>query len=144
MQKADMCLFRSFWDLEFPCPTLPNFEFVGGLHCKPAKVLTKVIWRFEGKKPDTLGANTRLLKWITQNDLLGHSKTTAFVTHGGANRVFEAIYHGIPMVGIPLFVEQHDNIAYMEAKGAAIKLDFHTISTADLLNALKKIINKPS
>ncbi|XP_008830895.2 UDP-glucuronosyltransferase 2B1-like [Nannospalax galili] len=41
MGKADMWLIRTYWDLEFPRPLLPNFEFVGGLHCKPAKPLPK-------------------------------------------------------------------------------------------------------
>nr|XP_021484706.1 UDP-glucuronosyltransferase 2B1-like [Meriones unguiculatus] len=34
----------------------------------------KVLWRFDGKKPDTLGSNTRLYKWIPQNDLLGKAR----------------------------------------------------------------------
>ncbi|NP_001164485.1 UDP-glucuronosyltransferase 2B13 precursor [Oryctolagus cuniculus] len=188
MGKADMWLIRSYWDLEFPRPLLPNFDFIGGLHCKPAKPLPqemedfvqssgeegvvvfslgsmisnlteeranviasalaqlpqKVLWRFEGKKPDMLGSNTRLYKWIPQNDLLGHPKTKAFITHGGANGVFEAIYHGIPMVGLPLFGDQLDNIVYMKAKGAAVKLNLKTMSSADLLNALKTVINDPS
>ncbi|XP_010601958.1 UDP-glucuronosyltransferase 2B15 isoform X2 [Fukomys damarensis] len=188
MGKAEMWLIRSYWDLEFPRPSLPNFDFVGGLHCKPAKPLPKevedfvqssgehgvvvfslgsmissmteeranaiasalaqipqkVLWRFEGKKPDTLGSNTRLYKWLPQNDLLGHPKTRAFVTHGGANGVYEAIYHGIPMVGIPLFAEQHDNVAHMKAKGVAVKVEFMTISSTELLNALKKVLNSPS
>nr|XP_031325777.1 UDP-glucuronosyltransferase 2B31-like [Camelus dromedarius] len=42
--KADMWLIRTFWDFEFPRPLLPNFEFVGGLHCKPAKPLPKVTY----------------------------------------------------------------------------------------------------
>ncbi|XP_010641626.1 UDP-glucuronosyltransferase 2B17-like [Fukomys damarensis] len=42
MGKAEMWLIRSYWDLEFPRPSLPNFDFVGGLHCKPAKPLPKV------------------------------------------------------------------------------------------------------
>ncbi|XP_043762551.1 UDP-glucuronosyltransferase 2B4-like isoform X2 [Cervus elaphus] len=115
MEKAEFWLFRSYWDFEYPCPLLPNVEFVGGLHCKPAKPLPKemeefvqssgengivvftlgsmvtnmteeranmiasalaqipqkVLWRHGGKKPDTLGPNTRLYKWIPQNDLLG-------------------------------------------------------------------------
>ncbi|KAL2780353.1 UDP-glucuronosyltransferase 2B7 isoform 2 precursor [Daubentonia madagascariensis] len=70
MKKADMWLIRTYWDFEFPRPLLPNFDFVGGLHCKPAKPLPKVLWRFDGKKPDTLGPNTRLYNWIPQNDLL--------------------------------------------------------------------------
>ncbi|XP_012328837.2 UDP-glucuronosyltransferase 2B17-like [Aotus nancymaae] len=187
MGKAEMWLFRNYWDFEFPRPILPNVDFVGGLHCKPAKPLPKemedfvqssgengivvfslgsmvsniteeranviasalaqipqkVLWRFAGKKPNTLGSNTRLYKWLPQNDLLGHPKTKAFITHGGANGIYEAIYHGIPMVGIPLFAEQPDNIAHMKAKGAAVGVDFNTMSSTDLLNALKTVINDP-
>ncbi|XP_057627046.1 UDP-glucuronosyltransferase 2B17-like isoform X3 [Chionomys nivalis] len=185
--KAEMWLIRSYWDLEFPRPTLPNVDYVGGLHCKPAKPLPKemedfvqtsgehgivvfslgsmvsnmsedkanaiawalaqipqkVLWRFEGKTPDTLGSNTRVYKWLPQNDLLGHPKTKAFVTHGGANGIYEAIHFGIPMIGIPLFGEQHDNIANIVAKGAAVSLDFRTITRADLLNALEDVIDNP-
>ncbi|KAM5272475.1 UDP-glucuronosyltransferase 2B31-like [Ctenodactylus gundi] len=188
MRKADIWLIRSYWDLEFSRPTLPNFDFVGGLHCKPAKPLPKeledfvqssgehgvvlfslgsmvsnmteeranviasalaqipqkVVWRFEGKKPAALGSNTRLYKWIPQNDILGHPKTKAFITHGGTNGIYEAIYHGIPMVGIPLFGDQPDNIVHIKAKGAAIRLDFITMSSTDLRNALKTVINEPS
>nr|XP_039324152.1 UDP-glucuronosyltransferase 2B17 isoform X2 [Saimiri boliviensis boliviensis] len=187
MGKAEMWLFRTYWDFEFPRPTLPNVDFVGGLHCKPAKPLPKemedfvqssgengivvfslgsmvsniteeranviasalaqipqkVLWRFAGKKPNTLGSNTRLYKWLPQNDLLGHPKTKAFITHGGTNGIYEAIYHGIPMVGIPLFADQPDNIANMKAKGAAVGVDFNTMSSTDLLNALKTVINDP-
>ncbi|XP_044082138.1 UDP-glucuronosyltransferase 2B31-like isoform X5 [Neovison vison] len=186
--KAQIWLIRTYWDFEFPRPLLPNFEFVGGLHCKPAKPLPKemeefvqssgengivvftlgsmvtnlpeekanviasalaqipqkVLWRFTGKKPDNLGPNTRLYDWIPQNDLLGHPKTKAFVTHGGTNGIYEAIHHGIPMVGIPLFADQPDNLAHMKAKGAAVSLDFHTLSSTDLLNALRMVINNPS
>lgn len=42
MRKADLWLIRTYWDLEYPHPLLPHFEFVGGLHCKPAKPLPKV------------------------------------------------------------------------------------------------------
>uniref|UniRef100_A0A8D1NMZ1 UDP-glucuronosyltransferase n=1 Tax=Sus scrofa TaxID=9823 RepID=A0A8D1NMZ1_PIG len=186
MGKADIWLIRTYWDSEFPCPLLPNFEFVGGLHHKPDKSLPKitcfcsfsgehdivvfslrsmisnmteeranmiepalaqipqkVLWRYDGKKPDTLGPNTRLYDWIPQNDLLGHPKTKAFITHGGTNGIYEAIYHGVPMVGIPLFADQPDNIAHMMAKGAAVRLDLDTMSRTDLVNALKQVINNP-
>nr|XP_003463819.1 UDP-glucuronosyltransferase 2B4-like isoform X3 [Cavia porcellus] len=188
MGKADVWLVRTYWDLEFPHPTLPNFDFIGGLHCKPAKPLPKeledfvqssgehgivifslgsmvmnltedianaiasglaqipqkVVWRYDGKKPATLGPNTLLYKWIPQNDLLGHPKTKAFVTHGGTNGIYEAIHHGIPMVGIPLFGDQADNIVHLKAKGAAVRLNFITMSSTDLVNAVNTVINDPS
>ncbi|XP_003415959.2 UDP-glucuronosyltransferase 2B17-like isoform X4 [Loxodonta africana] len=188
MGKADIWLIRTYWDIEFPRPFLPHFDFVGGLHCKPASPLPKemeefvqssgeygvvvftlgsivsniteeraqtiasalaqipqkVLWRFDGKKPDNLGPNTRLYKWIPQNDLLGHPKTKAFITHGGTNGIYEAIYHGIPMVGIPLFADQPENIDRMKAKGAAVSLDMNTMTSTDLLSALKTVINDPS
>ncbi|KAK7797479.1 hypothetical protein U0070_021438 [Myodes glareolus] len=90
-----------------------------------------VIWRFDGKIPDSLGSKTRIYKWLPQNDLLGHPKTKAFVTHGKANGIYEAIHFGIPLIGIPLFVEQHDNIVYIVAKGAAISPNFRTMTRAD-------------
>ncbi|XP_042728125.1 UDP-glucuronosyltransferase 2A1-like isoform X2 [Lagopus leucura] len=185
MGKAEIWLIRTYWDFEFPRPFLPNFEFVGGLHCQPAKPLPKeieefvqssgehgivifslgsmvynltkeksdviakalsqlpqnVLWRYKGKKPDALGSNTKIYDWIPQNDLLGHPLTKAFITHGGTNGIYEAIYHGIPMVGIPMFADQHDNVAHMRAKGAAVELDFSTLTTQDLVDAVNTVIN---
>nr|XP_010592461.1 UDP-glucuronosyltransferase 2A2 isoform X4 [Loxodonta africana] len=144
MGKAEIWLIRTYWDFEFPRPYLPNFEFVGGLHCKPAKPLPKVLWRYKGVKPATLGANTQLYDWIPQNDLLGHPKTKAFITHGGTNGIYEAIYHGVPMVGLPMFADQPDNIIHMKAKGAAVDMNMNTMTSADFLNALRTVINDPS
>ncbi|XP_078233796.1 UDP-glucuronosyltransferase 2C1-like isoform X5 [Pogona vitticeps] len=141
MGKAEMWLIRTYWDFEFPRPLLPNFEFVGGLHCKPAKPLPEVIWRYKGKRPEKLGANTRVYEWIPQNDLLGHPKTKAFITHGGTNGVYEAIHHGIPMVGIPMFADQPDNIGHMKAKGMAVELNIHTMTAKDLVDAVNTVIH---
>ncbi|XP_076867456.1 UDP-glucuronosyltransferase 2A2-like isoform X3 [Brachyhypopomus gauderio] len=188
MGKADIWLIRTYWDFEYPRPFLPNFKFVGGLHCKPAKPLPKemeefvqssgddgivvfslgsmmnnltkerantiasalgqipqkVLWRYPGEKPDTLAPNTRLYDWIPQNDLLGHPKTKAFITHGGTNGLYEAIYHGVPMVGIPLFADQPDNLNHMKTKGAAVMLDFHKMESKDLKEAVTNVINNQS
>ncbi|XP_019898943.1 UDP-glucuronosyltransferase 2B15 isoform X2 [Esox lucius] len=186
--KADIWLIRTYWDVEYPRPFLPNFKFVGGLHCKPAKPLPeameefvqssgdngivvfslgsmvknlttdrgnqiatalgqipqKVLWRYGGEKPETLSPNTRVYNWIPQNDLLGHPKTKAFITHGGTNGLYEAIYHGVPMVGVPLFGDQYNNIFQIKNKGAAVMVDFNTMTTEDLLDGLNSVINNSS
>lgn len=75
---------------------------------------------------------------------IGHPKTRAFITHGGTNGIYEAIYHGIPMVGVPMFADQPDNIAHMKAKGAAVEVNMNTMTSTDLLNAVRAVINEPS
>ncbi|CAL8344564.1 unnamed protein product [Lota lota] len=186
--RVDIWLIRTYWDFDFPRPFLPNFKFVGGIHCRPAKPLPqeieefvqssgedgivvftlgsviknisadranviasalaqvpqKVLWRYGGKKPETLGSNTRIYNWIPQNDLLGHPKAKAFITHGGTNGIYEAIYHGVPMLGIPMFADQPDNMVHIEAKGAARVLHYNTMQSQDLLDALRTVIHEPS
>ncbi|XP_033829234.1 UDP-glucuronosyltransferase 2A2-like [Periophthalmus magnuspinnatus] len=186
--KADIWLMRTYWDFNSPHPFLPNFKYVGGIHCRPAKPLPKdieefvessgdagivvftlgsminnltaekanmiasglaqipqkVLWRYSGEKPQSLGANTRIYNWIPQNDLLGHSKTKAFITHGGTNGIYEAIYHGVPMVGLPMFADQPENMVHMREKGAAISLDFNFITSEDLRDAVNTVITDKS
>ncbi|XP_068166289.1 UDP-glucuronosyltransferase 2A1-like [Antennarius striatus] len=188
MSRADMWLLRTYWDFNFPRPFLPNFKYVGGMHCRPAKPLPedmeefvqssgdagivvfslgsfiknissekenmiasalaqipqKVLWKYSGEKPKSLAANTRIYNWIPQNDLLGHPKTKAFITHGGANGIYEAIYHGVPMVGIPLFADQPENMIYMKARGAATIVDLNSLKTEDLRDAINAVINDKS
>ncbi|RVE67793.1 hypothetical protein OJAV_G00085230 [Oryzias javanicus] len=188
MGKADIWLMRTYWDFEFPRPFLPNFKFVGGIHCRPAKPLPKdmeefvqssgdagivvftlgsliknitsskanmiasalaqipqkVVWRYSGKTPETLGPNTKLFDWIPQNDLLGHPKTRAFITHGGTNGIYEAIYHGVPMVGIPMFGDQPDNMNHMKAKGAAVILNLNFMTSEELRDAINTVVTDKS
>uniref|UniRef100_A0A3B5BIB0 UDP-glucuronosyltransferase n=1 Tax=Stegastes partitus TaxID=144197 RepID=A0A3B5BIB0_9TELE len=109
-----------------------------------AELPQKVIWRHKGKKPSTLGNNTLMLDWLPQNALLGHPKTRLFVAHGGTNGMQEAIYHGIPLVGLPLMFDQSDNFFRMKARGVARVLDFGTVNKDNFLEALKDVLYTPS
>ena len=75
---------------------------------------------------------------------IGNPKTRAFISHGGTNGIYETIYHGIPMMGVPMFTDQPDNIAHMKAKGAAVEVNMNTMTSSDLLNALRTGINEPT
>ncbi|XP_006810519.1 UDP-glucuronosyltransferase 2C1-like [Neolamprologus brichardi] len=46
MSKADIWLIRTHWDFEFPRPFPPNFKYVGGIHCRPAKPLPEDLEEF--------------------------------------------------------------------------------------------------
>ncbi|KAG5270395.1 hypothetical protein AALO_G00192130 [Alosa alosa] len=109
-----------------------------------AQLPQKVIWRYKGAKPSTLGNNTLLVDWLPQNDLLGHPKTRVFVAHGGTNGVQEAISHGVPIVGLPLMFDQPDNLSKMVVRGTAKVLDIATLDRAVFKDALEKVLYEPS
>ncbi|XP_072036026.1 UDP-glucuronosyltransferase 2C1-like [Amphiura filiformis] len=68
-----------------------------------------VIMKNKGDTKLTLPDNVRSMKWIAQNDLLGHTNTKLFISHCGCNGAFEALYHAVlsyaflfSMINLPL------------------------------------------
>ncbi|EAW71060.1 UDP glucuronosyltransferase family 1 member A3 [Homo sapiens] len=108
------------------------------------KIPQTVLWRYTGTRPSNLANNTILVKWLPQNDLLGHPMTRAFITHAGSHGVYESICNGVPMVMMPLFGDQMDNAKRMETKGAGVTLNVLEMTSEDLENALKAVINDKS
>ena len=53
-----------------------------------------------------LSSNIKVVQWAPQNDVLGHPAVKAFVTHAGSNGLYEAAYHGKPVVSVPIMNEQ--------------------------------------
>ncbi|XP_048094154.1 UDP glucuronosyltransferase 5 family, polypeptide D1 isoform X2 [Alosa alosa] len=109
-----------------------------------AKLPQKVIWRHLGERPSTLGNNTMLVQWMPQNDLLGHPQIKAFVAHGGTNGVQEAIYHGVPVLGIPLFFDQFDNLLRVRERGGGLILDLSELNQHTFHTSLQEITQNPS
>ncbi|XP_045567476.1 2-hydroxyacylsphingosine 1-beta-galactosyltransferase-like, partial [Salmo salar] len=97
--------------------------------------------RFSGVPPSNLGNNTKLVDWMPQNDLLGHARTVAFLSHGGLNSIYEAMYHGVPVVGLPLFGDHYDTMTRVEAKGMGIMVHWKSVTEEELYQALDTVIN---
>ncbi|XP_063321741.1 UDP-glucuronosyltransferase 2C1-like [Pelmatolapia mariae] len=110
-----------------------------------AKLPQKVIWKYKGDRPATLGNNTLLVDWMPQNDILGHPKIKLFVAHGGTNGVQEAIYHGVPVVGISFFFDQYDNLLRLKERGGAKILTLTTVDKDNnFLKAIEEVLSDPS
>ena len=58
-----------------------------------------------------LSPNIQTLEWAPQNDILGHPSVKAFVMQAGINSLYEAAYHGKPVISVPLVTDQVDNAA---------------------------------
>ncbi|CAH1792240.1 unnamed protein product [Owenia fusiformis] len=125
-------------------PPLPMYQFE-----KMAEVFSNlpytVIWKYKGIKPKSTGDNIYLSPWIPQNDLLGHSKTKLFVSHCGISSTFEAMYHGIPVLALPLGTDQpyHSKQLTIRAK-MAIELDAKSFTAVELNDAILKLFNDAS
>ncbi|XP_040906726.1 UDP-glucuronosyltransferase 1-2-like isoform X2 [Toxotes jaculatrix] len=109
-----------------------------------AKMPQKVIWRHKGERPSTLGNNTLIVDWMPQKDLLGHPQTKVFVAHGGTNGVQEAIYHGVPVLGIPLFFDQYDNLLRLQERGAGKIIQLSDVNSHSFEQALKEVLHQDS
>ncbi|XP_053297750.1 UDP-glucuronosyltransferase 2C1 isoform X1 [Pleuronectes platessa] len=109
-----------------------------------AKMPQKVIWRHKGEHPSTLGNNTLIVDWMPQRDLLAHPQTKVFVAHGGTNGVQEAIYHGVPVLGIPLFFDQFDNLVRLKERGAAKIIELGDLNGQSFKQGLQEVLLQDS
>ncbi len=89
-------------------------------------------------------ANVRLLDWIPQNDLLGHPKTRAFVSHMGVNGANEAAFHAVPLVAACLMSDSYQNtLRFVEKAKMAKFIDVRNANSTIWKNTLDEVINNP-
>lgn len=70
----------------------------------------------------------------------GHANVKAFLSHGGLNSIYEAMYHGVPVVGVPLFGDHYDSMTRVQAKGMGIMLHWKYMTEDELYQALTSVI----
>lgn len=66
-----------------------------------------------------------------------------FVSHGGLGGVAEAKYHGVPIVGIPVFGDQRTNMHRIETEGWAVSVDYEDLTEASFSAAVHEILENP-
>ncbi|KAK4312431.1 hypothetical protein Pmani_000885 [Petrolisthes manimaculis] len=77
----------------------------------------RVLWKWDQDTMDDLPPNVRLGKWLPQQDILGDPRLRLFITHGGLLSTLESMYHGIPVLGMPVFADQESNMREVERNG---------------------------
>lgn len=103
-----------------------------------SKLKNKVIWKFEEAIP--MPDNVLIDSWLPQSDILGHPNVKLFITHGGLLGTTESVYHGIPVIGIPIFGDQQRNIANAVQSGWGLQLDYHNITESSLQWAINEML----
>jgi glucuronosyltransferase len=53
----------------------------------------------------------------------------------------EAIHRGVPLIGIPIYGDQRQNLATVMSYGIGIRLDYENITTESVTWALNEVLN---
>ena len=72
--------------------------------------------------------------------VLAHRNVKVFITHGGLLGSTEAIYHGVPVIGIPIFGDQQLNMARAERAGYGLTVNYQNLTQDALTWALKEVL----
>ncbi|KAL3270165.1 hypothetical protein HHI36_009222 [Cryptolaemus montrouzieri] len=102
-----------------------------------------VIWKFEDEELPGKPDNVIIRKWLPQNDILAHKNVKLFITHGGIFSTMEAVYHGIPLLALPVLAEQELNSKRAEMGGYAKKITFWDITKDSLISNLNEVLSNP-
>ncbi|KAB0795112.1 hypothetical protein PPYR_11951 [Photinus pyralis] len=108
-----------------------------------SKLKHKVLWKWEADVLPNQPKNVRLGKWFPQQDILAHPNIKLFITHGGYLSTTEAIYHGVPIVGIPVFGDQEMNVATAEIAGYGKGVGYKYLTEESFGKAVSEVLNNP-
>ncbi|XP_004524829.1 UDP-glucuronosyltransferase 1-6 [Ceratitis capitata] len=103
-----------------------------------------VIFKWEDLK-NTPGNASNILyeKWLPQDDILAHPNLKLFITHAGKGGMAEAIYHGVPMIAMPIFAEQPTNAAKIVSSGYGLEVDILNLKEDTFKNSILEVLNNP-
>lgn len=67
-----------------------------------------------------------------------------FIAHGGLIGMQEAIFNGVPIMGIPIYADQYNNLLDAENIGFGKMLQYHDINEESLRRSLNDMISNAS
>jgi UDP:flavonoid glycosyltransferase YjiC (YdhE family) len=106
---------------------------------RPVELVLSVSELLDDGALGPLPPNVIAVRYAPQLALLARAR--AFVTHGGANSVMEAIAAGVPILISPLCNDQPHQAHFLEAAGIGRALDLRRASPRDVWAALDTLLS---
>uniref|UniRef100_A0AC34FTY7 Glucuronosyltransferase n=1 Tax=Panagrolaimus sp. ES5 TaxID=591445 RepID=A0AC34FTY7_9BILA len=89
---------------------------------------------------EKIPSHINMTTFIPQNDLLAHRRCKLFITNGGMSSVMEAIAHGVPMIGIPLYGINYANLQKVQNKGLGLIVEKEHLNEGTLFSAINEVL----
>ncbi|RZC41856.1 UDPGT and/or Glyco tran 28 C domain containing protein [Asbolus verrucosus] len=145
LYNASLILLNSHPSINQPVPHVPNMIEIGGFHVKPPKKLPKDLQEFLDSAKDgviyfSMGSNLRSADLPTEKP---HPNVKLFITHGGLLSTTETLYHGVPVLAIPIFGDQQLNAQLAVNNGYGLSLPFKELSENTLGEKLNELLSNP-
>jgi zeaxanthin glucosyltransferase len=86
----------------------------------------------------TLPGDVVAVPYAPQRQLL--PRASAFISHGGANSVMEALTEGVPLLLLPVCNDQPVQAHFLTRSGAGLALDLRTLTVDDCRAALARLL----
>lgn len=67
-----------------------------------------------------------------------------FISHGGLIGTQEATFHGVPIVGVPIYADQYNNLLQIQEHGYGKLIEYHNINEESLFKIVHEVITNDS
>ena len=84
------------------------------------------------------------MKESIMNGVIGHEKCRLFMTHGGLLSTQEAVFHGVPVLGLPFINDQMLNMDKAVRDGYALQLRWNRIEEKLVQRTIRELIYNES
>ncbi|CAH2064973.1 unnamed protein product, partial [Iphiclides podalirius] len=120
-------------------------EFINKTLTVLGELEQKVIVKWDSKRKIS-GAYKNIFpyKWLPQNDVLAHPNLVLFITHGGLLSLYEAVYHRVPVVCVPLQASQPKNCLRVTEMGLGVHLKTEGLTSASFKQAVVTVLSDPT
>ena len=72
-----------------------------------------------------------LIHWFS-----GDSRLRLFISHGGLLSTLESAYHGAPVLGMPVFLDQKPNMKMLQIEKAGKMIQWHELTARRLKDTI--------
>ncbi|GAB0099705.1 hypothetical protein DMENIID0001_155920 [Sergentomyia squamirostris] len=99
-----------------------------------------ILWKFDTDKIPNMPKNVIIKNWVPQNDILSHPNAKLFMSHCGLLSSLEATWQGVPVLAVPIFLDQNTNAAELIRAGLSESINIRKFTPEEVKNLILKMM----